>query len=66
MSKIIRENKTEHFFEKRAKELKRRGYGEEAITNMMYSKGNNIRSQHIRKWLKHEISPGEMVMDGKL
>ncbi len=66
MVKILQENKTEFANEKRVKELARRGYHPENIEAMLYSKSNNIRGQQIRKWLKHETSPGEMVLDGKL
>lgn len=63
---ISRENKREWMNEKRAKELQRRGYKSHQIEAMMYAKDNNIRGQQIKKWLKHETKPGEMVLDGKL
>ncbi|MEK7112896.1 MAG: hypothetical protein AAB875_06320 [Patescibacteria group bacterium] len=65
-AKISLENKNEWINERRAKELKKRGYDEGEIADMMYAKSNNIRGKHIRKWLKHKTSPGEMVLNGKL
>ena len=63
---ISPENRTEFHNEKRAKELKRRGYHAHQIAAMMESPHNNIREQHVKKWLKHQPNTNEMRLDGKL
>ena len=57
--KISRENQQEYDNEKRAKELSRRGFNEEAIGGMMM-----IPERHARKMVKHRTD--DIILDGKL
>lgn len=61
-AKILRENKTDYANTKRAQELKSRGYNSGQISDMMYSKSNNIRVRHVEKMLKTK----NVLLDGKL
>lgn len=63
---ISKENKTEHHWEKRAKELSKRGFGVSNIHAMMDSGSGNFPAKRLEKMIKHEVKSNEMVLDGKL
>ena len=63
--KISKENKEEWRNERRVKMLASgmvdgKKYRAENISAMMYSPKNNIREQHVKKWLKSNVNPKEM------
>ena len=58
-------NKAEWRNERRAKMLSQMGYKPQNIEAMMYAKDNNIRGQHVKKWLKHDVKPAEMDLRDK-
>lgn len=60
---IGKENRTDFRWEKRAKELHRMGYNEEAISGMMGQR--NFSENWVRSTIKKE-NKKEMVLDGKL
>ena len=55
---------SEFQLERRAKKLASEGYRPENIAAMMYTPQNNIRQQHVEKWIKHKVNPKEMDIRG--
>uniref|UniRef100_A0A6M3LAD4 Uncharacterized protein n=1 Tax=viral metagenome TaxID=1070528 RepID=A0A6M3LAD4_9ZZZZ len=58
--KISKENKAEWRNERRVKILAKKGYRAENIAAMMFTPENNIREQHVKKWLRNVVNEKEM------
>ena len=63
---IAKENKTEWRWEKRAKELSKRGYSVGAIEAMMDSGSGKFPARRLEKMIKHIVKEKDMRLDGKL
>ena len=63
---ISKENRTEHRWEKRAKELSSGRHDGKCYTTDSIAIMMQMPERHINKMLKHETKDSEMVKDGKI